>query len=266
MSNSICQMTPSTLELLQVLQDALSRIGYLKMAGALLAASLILKKAHNIFAQAALNNFTHSSYDWRREIVVVTGGSGGLGDLLVRKLAKECIKVISIDIVPPATPLRKFASSTSCLFSYIYPVVYSKVTHCRSVLASNAFFYQMDITKTESIKRAADEIRRDHGDPTVLVNNAGAMSQTTVRDDTEEGIRRVFDINIIANFLLIKEFLPAMVKRNHGHVINIASMASFITGVRNVSYACTKVAVLALHEGLAQELMHAYNANKVRTR
>lgn len=43
-------------------------------------------------------------------------------------------------------------------------------------------------------------------------------------------------------------------------------MSSFLTGSRNVSYSTTKAAVLALHEGLEQELVHVYDADKVRTR
>lgn len=92
------------------------------------------------------------------------------------------------------------------------------------------------------------------------------MKIKTMLAESEEEIRQVFDVNLIANFLLIKEFLPAMIKRNHGHIVTIASLASFITGVQNVDYSCSKVGALALHEGLAQELRHAYNAKKVRTR
>lgn len=124
----------------------------------------------------------------------------------------------------------------------------------------------MDATSSETIKKTADSIRKDHGDPTVLVNNAGAMFSKALLDESQEDVRRVFDINIISNFDLIREFIPSMIERNHGHVIHIASMASFVTGARNVSYAATKAAVLALHEGLAQELSHVYKAKKVRTR
>ncbi|KAF5600597.1 short-chain dehydrogenase reductase [Fusarium pseudoanthophilum] len=148
-----------------------------------LIALIIFRKAHRLLSQAALNNFVSDTYDWRKELVVVTGGSGGLGSLLVHKLARNSIRVISIDVKPSAVPLH---------------------------------------------------------------------------------VRRIFDVNVIANFLLVKEFLPAMIKRNHGHIINIASMASFVTGVRNVDYAASKVGVLALHEGLAQELKHSYKAPKVR--
>lgn len=92
------------------------------------------------------------------------------------------------------------------------------------------------------------------------------MHLTTVLDVSEEQIRKIFDVNIIAHFLLVKEFLPAMIERDHGHIITVASLASFVTGVRNVDYSCTKVGALAFHEGLAQELRHVYNARKVRTR
>jgi short-subunit dehydrogenase len=92
------------------------------------------------------------------------------------------------------------------------------------------------------------------------------MNLSCILEQSEDDIHRVFNVNTIANFLLAKEFLPAMIKQNHGHVITIASMASFITGVRNVDYACSKASVLVFNEGLAQELRHHYNARKIRTR
>ncbi|KAJ5207752.1 hypothetical protein N7449_002131 [Penicillium cf. viridicatum] len=195
-----------------------------------------LRKVNNLLSQVSLNNFCRDSYDWRKEVVLVTGGSGGLGDLLVRKLAKLCIKVISLDITPPKTPLP-----------------------------ANAYFYQTEITSSASLEKVAQKIRSEHGNPTVLVNNAGIMQLATIFEENENEIRRTFDVNLIAHFLLIKEFMPAMVKGNHGHIVTVASMASFITGAQNVDYACTKVGALAFHEGLTQELRHSYNAKKVRT-
>ncbi|KAK1510337.1 uncharacterized protein CCOS01_15168 [Colletotrichum costaricense] len=212
------------------------RRGWPRFVLALLLGIATLRKTNGLLSQATLNNFTQDNYDWRRELVVVTGGSGGLGDKLVRKLAKNCIKVISLDIVPPRTPLP-----------------------------SNASFYEVDITSSKSIKEVASQIRQDHGDPTVLVNNAGVMKIASILDETEEQIRHVFDVNIIASFLLIKEFLPSMIHNNHGHVVTVASMASFVTGVHNVDYSCSKMGALGLHEGLAQEIRHRYKAPRVRT-
>ncbi|KAI3533241.1 hypothetical protein CSPX01_12897 [Colletotrichum filicis] len=91
------------------------------------------------------------------------------------------------------------------------------------------------------------------------------MKIASILDETEEQIRHVFDVNIIASFLLIKEFLPSMIHNNHGHVVTVASMASFVTGVHNVDYSCSKMGALGLHEGLAQEIRHRYKAPRVRT-
>jgi short-subunit dehydrogenase len=111
----------------------------------------------------------------------------------------------------------------------------------------------------------AAEIRKAVGDPTVLINNAGIGSGATILDGSEDFIRKTFEVNIIAHFLMIKEFLPAMIKKNHGHVVTIASMASFIAIAGNVDYSCTKASALAFHEGLASELKSRYHAPGVRT-
>jgi all-trans-retinol dehydrogenase (NAD+) len=111
----------------------------------------------------------------------------------------------------------------------------------------------------------AETIRKEHGEPTVLINNAGTGTNKTILDETEAELRRVFDVNTISHFLLAKEFVPAMAKRNHGHIVTVASMASFMVHAQNVDYTCTKASCLAFHEGLAQELKSRYDANKVRT-
>lgn len=99
----------------------------------------------------------------------------------------------------------------------------------------------------------------------MLVNNAGVGYEGTVLDEPEAKIRQTFEVNTLAHFLTVREFLPAMVRKNHGHVVTIASMASFMALGEMVDYCCTKASALAFHEGLAQELKLWYNAPKVRT-
>ncbi|TVY70511.1 Dehydrogenase RED2 [Fusarium oxysporum f. sp. cubense] len=181
--------------------------------GTLGALGIILTLNQLLNRVALHNSLWNSSWDWRREIVLVTGGSSGLGDLVVSKLAKKSIKVVNVDINPP----KDTASS-----QYV-------------------------------------------GEPTVLVNNAGTGTMETILQGTEEETRRTFGVNILALFSLARAFIPSMIERNHGHVITIASMASFITIPSNVDYSCTKAAALAFHEGLAQELKHRYSATNVKT-
>ncbi|CAI7610054.1 unnamed protein product [Penicillium bialowiezense] len=202
-----------------------------------LAGIFMLKKASNRLSLWAHNNYmSDKTWDWGKELVVITGGCGGIGALVVSKLAAKNIKVVIFDIVEPNTKLE-----------------------------ADCVFYKVDLTSGEEIHAAAEKVRTEHGDPTVLINNAGFGSATPLLQVPENVVRKVFDVNIISHFLLVKEFLPAMVDRNHGHVVTVASMGSFMTQASNVDYACTKAATLAFHEGINQELKILYNAPSVRT-
>jgi len=98
----------------------------------------------------------------------------------------------------------------------------------------------------------------------VLVNNAGFANSATILSVTPEKLMRLFSVNLAAPFLLTRQFLPEMVAKNRGHIVNVGSMASFSTQANNVDYGATKSGVLAFHEGLLQELKHVYKAPAVR--
>lgn len=133
-------------------------------------------------------------------------------------------------------------------------------------IAPYVFFYQTDITSQAALKQVADQIRKDHGDPTVLINNAGVASEGTILDKSDEKIRRTMEVNTLAHFWTVREFLPSMIKRDHGHIVTVASLASFVSFVEGVDYSCSKASALAFHEGLTQEIRYNYGARKVRTR
>lgn len=84
-------------------------------------------------------------------------------------------------------------------------------------------------------------------------------------EKSESKIRQTFEVNTISHFLMVREFMPSMIEKNHGHIITIASMASFIGLGDMVEYSCSKASALAFHEGLRQELKSWYKAPKVRT-
>ncbi len=125
-------------------------------------------------------------------------------------------------------------------------------------------YYQTDISSAEDIHHVAEKLRQEVGCPTVLINNAGIGGSKSIVTLDDAYLQKIFDVNIIAHFRLVKEFLPAMIKQDHGHVVNIASTASFTTIAGNTAYSCTKAGVLAFTEGLRQELKHISNAKKIR--
>ena len=97
----------------------------------------------------------------------------------------------------------------------------------------------------------AAEIRKDIGKPTVLINNAGVVTMKLIFGETEEQVHRAFEVNILAQIKMIREFLPHMIKTNHGHIVTTASIAAYATWISNSSYSAAKASVLAFHEGLA---------------
>ncbi|KAL8654337.1 MAG: hypothetical protein Q9210_001574 [Variospora velana] len=99
----------------------------------------------------------------------------------------------------------------------------------------------------------------------MIVNNAGTAAGLAILNTTEESVDKVFQVNILSHFRLIREFVPAMVAANHGTIVTIASIAAGVPAPQIVPYSCTKSAAVALHEGLATELKLRYNAPKVRT-
>lgn len=207
-----------------------------KALGVLLALGLI-RSLNKSLSQWTLNNWT-SSPRWNpsREIILITGGCSGIGKQVMLDLAKTGVRVIILDITSPTFKLP-----------------------------ANVSFYKVDITSSANIAEVAQAIRADHGDPTVLVNNAGVGHDGTILDEPESKIRQTFEVNTISHFLMVKEFLPAMIRANHGHVVTIASMASFVALGEMADYCCSKASALAFHESLRQELKSWYNAPGVRT-
>lgn len=128
-----------------------------------------------------------------------------------------------------------------------------------------SYFYKLDVTDSKQIHEVAEKIRARFGEPTIIVNNAGIGMGECILDEAEAKIDLTIGVNLKSHFLMAKEFVPHLVKINHGHVITIASMASFATNAQNADYAATKAGVLAFHEGLTSELSDRLNAPRVRT-
>lgn len=197
----------------------------------------IVRKINAWLTDMTVNNWTSdTSWDWSKEVVLITGGCDGIGELVVRNLAGLGIRVAVIDVKEPG---QSFPSNVS--------------------------LYKADVTSIQSIKEVATRIRAEVGEPSVLVNNVGIALGHSILDETPEQTQKLMDINVVSQFTLLREFLPSMIRANHGHILTVASLASFFTHSHNVSYAASKAAVLAVHEGLTQELRHDYRADKVRT-
>lgn len=97
-------------------------------------------------------------------------------------------------------------------------------------VASNVHYFKCDITSPKEIAAVAKEIRAKVGYPTVLINNAGVARGKSILDSNEKDIRFTFDVNTLAHYWIVQEFLPSLVENNHGMVVTVASVASWVTG------------------------------------
>lgn len=191
-------------------------------------------------SRRAINRAAADKYDWpRREIIAVTGGSNGFGKQIVLMLAARAkTKIVVLDVLEPQYELPQ-----------------------------GARYYRCDITSSEAIAAAAEKIRADHGgaSPTVLINNAGIIYARPLLDTSEAEIEKMFSVNTLAQYKLVREFLPPMIENNHGMVVTVASQGGNCTTPGMTAYCASKAANINLHEGLASELLMRYKAPRVRT-
>ncbi|KAJ4355977.1 uncharacterized protein N0V89_004002 [Didymosphaeria variabile] len=170
----------------------------------------------------------------KQELVVITGASSGFGYEMVKAFAKVA-RVVAFDVNDLPPDLETL------------PGVH---------------FYRLDISDFNKVQEVCCDVRRVHGDPTVLINNAGIANKKSILVTSNEETERLFKINIIAQFALIREFLPGMLRMRKGHVVTIASMASFWVSEGLVDYSCTKTGALYLNDGLRAECLRTYEGGE----
>ena len=166
------------------------------------------------------------------KVLVVTGGSRGIGASVVRLAQAEGWKVV---------------------FSYI-----AQADAAAGVAAGGAVAVQADVTREEDVRRLFEQAAR-HGRIAGLVNNAGINGgPVRVADLATAELRRLFDINVIGCFLCAAEAVRRMSTAQGGQggaIVNIGSVAARLGAAgERVHYAASKAAVIAMTQGLAHEV------------
>ncbi|GLV39423.1 uncharacterized protein CBL_13302 [Carabus blaptoides fortunei] len=167
------------------------------------------------------------------EVVLVTGAAGGLGRLLVMRLAKLKAIVVLWDIDLKAV---------------------EETVRMVEAIGGKAHGYKCDLANREDVYRMASLTQNEVGQVTILINNAGVASGKLLLDTPDYMIQKTFEVNILAHFWTTKAFLPGMMEKDHGHIVTIASMAGYV-GIRKlVDYCSSKFAAVGFDEALRVEL------------
>ncbi|NXH37487.1 RDHE2 dehydrogenase, partial [Dicaeum eximium] len=170
------------------------------------------------------------------EIVLITGSANGIGRQVALKLAPLGVTLVLWDIDDEGNiETSRLAQQNGANRVYVY--------HC-------------DCSNREEVYEQADKVKKEVGDVTTLINNAGILIGKKFCELTDEDFEKTFRINFFAHVWTCKAFLPAMVACNRGHLVSTASGAGFLGFYRVSDYCASKSAAIALMEAINSELYH----------
>ena len=167
------------------------------------------------------------------KVVVITGASSGLGEATARLLSAQ-----GASVVLGARRVERLQSLAG------------ELTRGRG----KALAVATDVAHLDQVKRLVDAAVQTYGRIDVMINNAGLMPQSLLESLRVDEWDRMIDVNIKGVLYGIAAALPHMKRQKSGHIINVSSVAGHKVRPGAAVYAATKHAVLALSEGLRQEV------------
>ena len=158
------------------------------------------------------------------KVVLITGGSSGIGKSIGEYLLERGLKVYGTSRNPENYPESKI------------PII------------------ALDVTKTDTIMKCVDEVIAIEGCIDVLINNAGAGITGPIEEIPEIEIKKNFETNFFGPVNVIKAVLPQMRKQNSGLIINVTSIAGYMGLPYRGIYSASKGALEILTEAFRMEL------------
>ncbi len=171
--------------------------------------------------------------DLIRKNIVITGGAGGIGRLMAINFAHEDANIALLDIDVEAL------AETEKEIAQIGVKVHS---------------YKCDLASREDIETAAAHAIREFGDIDILVNNAGIAPGQWSFDAEYDRTKKTIDINLLGLIWMTRQFLPRMIDRKSGHIVNISSAMGLQAVPRMSDYVATKFGVIGYSDTLRLEM------------
>lgn len=170
------------------------------------------------------------------QTVLITGASSGIG-----KACAEQFAALGLNLVITARRLERIQNSAKDL---------------SSKYGINVTPIQLDVQKNEQVEDVFKRLNSKGIELDILINNAGlALASDLLQEGNISNWDVMIDTNIKGLLYVTRAFLPSMIKRNHGHIINIGSVAGHGAYISGNVYAATKHAVRAISKSLRLDIM-----------
>lgn len=118
-----------------------------------------------------------------------------------------------------------------------------------------AFYYSVDLSKSEQIDAVSERIKKEIGVPDIIINNAGSGQWLTIEETSDSQLQDMIALPYMAAFNLTKAFLSEMKSRGSGHVVNLTSDASFLPKAYAIAYTASRYALRGFSEALRSYLL-----------
>jgi uncharacterized protein len=169
----------------------------------------------------------------RGRLVLVTGASSGIGAATAVAMAREGGRVLLL--ARTRTALDEVAA--------------------RIIAAGGeAWVYPVDLSDPAAVRRVSGMIKSEIGIPDILINNAGAGRFLAIEETDADEAVRMMTVPYFAAFFITRAFLPEMLRRNRGHVVNVTAPISYIPWQGATGYAVARWAMRGFSEVLRADL------------
>lgn len=169
-----------------------------------------------------------------KKVVLITGGTRGIGKAIALKFAKEGYN-LAINYVSDKTDLESL-----------------KEEFCKYNV--EVLFIKTDVSDFEQSKNMINETIKKYGKIDVLVNNAGITKDDLILRMKEEDFNKVININLKGTFNVTKNVVTYMMKKRQGKIINISSVVGISGNAGQCNYAASKAGIIGFTKSIAKEL------------
>jgi NAD(P)-dependent dehydrogenase (short-subunit alcohol dehydrogenase family) len=169
-------------------------------------------------------------FDLHGKVALITGAASGIGEAIAHTFARQGAFVYVSDLDSEAG---------------------EKVTEQIRTDTGRAEFLKLDVSDDRACFETAAVVHRDQGQLDVLVNNAGIGHVGDIQQTTADDLDRLYGVNIRGMFNLTKSFIPKMIERKHGVIVNMSSVGGVAAVKERIAYCITKFAVVGFTKCLA---------------